>query len=329
MANRRDLIRAMAFVPAAYLGGCGLTGARMAKTPPLQVRGSLETLEISPVLLAARDFYPGGTIVRDGGIGDLVGAPRVADLGDASQADIATHAETQALRYSVANPEVRIVMTVTEARYRIVARRSAGIASVADLKGKRVATLANTSAGFFLARMLDRVGLSFTDVDALRISPIRDMAGALAAGRVDAVAIWEPHAANALASLGSDGISFPGDGVYRELFNLNSTAAKLADPKLRPRIVQFVRSVILASQAIARDAAPTQRLVAATGNFTLAEVERSWPTLHFSAGLPADLLDVLEAEERWLAAQDHRPARPRGILSSLIDTSVLSEARGA
>ena len=52
------------------------------------------------------------------------------------------------------HPDLRIIFNVTEGLYRIVARRSAGIASVADLKGKRVATIAPTSAGYFLHRML-------------------------------------------------------------------------------------------------------------------------------------------------------------------------------
>ena len=38
------------------------------------------------------------------------------------------------------------------------------------------------------------------------------------------------------------------------------------------------------------------------------------------------LLDVLVAEEQWLAARDNRPARPRAELATLIDTSVYREA---
>lgn len=326
MAKRRELIQSAAALPLAWLSGCASRGRSATPVGPLQVRGSLETLEIAPVMLAARDFFPEGADVRNGGIGNLVGAPRVASLGDEGEADIATHAETQALRYSVANPELRIILTVTEGSYRIVARRSAGIATPADLNGKRVATLATTSAGYFLARLLEEAGLRFADVNIVRVSPITDMARALVRRDVDAIAIWEPHAGNAIHLLGDDAIGFPGDGIYRELFNLNSTVAKLADPLLRPRIVRFVRAVIDASQQMRRAPTAAQRLVAATGGFTAEEVARSWPTLNFLADLPPDLPHVLAAEEQWLATQDARPARGPDTVAGLIDASVLAEA---
>jgi NitT/TauT family transport system substrate-binding protein len=303
-------------------GGAPCGGA----TAPLAVSGSTATLEIAPVLLAARDHFPAGAVVTNGGIPNLVGAAPVPELGAGGVADVATHAETQALRYSVEHPEIRIILTVTEGRYRIVARRSAGIARIRDLKGKRVATLATTSAGYFLARMLAQEGLSFADITPVRISPLEGMAKALERREVDAVAIWEPHGDNAARVLGDDLIIFPGDGVYRELFNLNTTAANLADPAKRPRIVAFVRAVIETAARMRRDPAKAQALVAATSGFTADEVRQSWATLSFPAALPADLLDVLVEEERWLAAQDRRAPRSRDALSRLIDTSVYAEA---
>lgn len=285
---------------------------------PIAVSGSTATIEIAPVLLAARNLYPAGATVSNGGIPNLFDASRPAD--------IATHAETQALRYSVAHPDIRIILTVTEGRYRIIARRSAGIGRIADLKGKRIATLATTSAGYFLARMLAQEGLSFADITPVRISPLAGIGPALERREVDAVAIWEPHGGNAARALGDDIVIFSGDGVYRELFNLNTTAANLADPAKRRRITEFVRAVIAASARIRRDPAPAQALVAATAGFGAEEVAGAWPTLSFPAALPADLLDELVAQEQWLATQDKRPPRSREALSQLIDTSIYNDA---
>lgn len=302
-------MRRVTILLAALLGAC-------AHGEPLAVYGSTATLEIAPVLLAARDHYPPGAVVRNGGIANLVGE---------GAADVATHAETQALRYSVAHPDIRILLTVTEGRYRIVARRSAGIAALSDLKGKRIATLPSTSAGYFLARMLEEAGLGIADVQPVRL-PVEAMAPALARREIDAVAIWEPHAGNAARALGEDCIAFPGDGVYRELFNLNATAAALADPVKRRRIVGFVRAILDARAAIERDPAPAQALVGATAGFPPDAVARAWPTLRFAATLPPDLLDSLVAEEAWLAAQDGRVPRSREALSRLIDPGILAEA---
>lgn len=309
-----------AMVMLVALAGCAPRAGVKSTAPiaPIAVSGSTATVEIAPVLLAARDLYPAGASVSNGGIPDL--------FGTGAPADIATHAETQALRYSIAHPEIRIILTVTEGRYRIIARRSAGIARIADLKGKRIATLATTSAGYFLARMLAQEGLSFADITPVRISPLEGIVPALERREVDAVAIWEPHGGNAARVLGDDIVIFPGDGVYRELFNLNTTAANLADPAKRRRITEFVRAVITASARIRRDPAPAQALVAATAGFGAVEIAGAWPTLSFPAALPADLLDELVAEEQWLAKQDKRPPRSREALARLIDASIYSDA---
>jgi NitT/TauT family transport system substrate-binding protein len=294
---------------------------------PLAVYGNRQTIELAPVLLAADEFYPGPADVRMGGVANLVGEAGAPGFYDPGQADLATNAETQQLlRFSVEHPDLRIIFNVTEGLYRIVARKSAGIAGVVDLKGKRVATIAQTSSGYFLHRMLAREGLSFDDIVAVPITPLSGMTEALRRGEVDAVVIWEPESENAAQVLGADLIEFGGEGVYRELFNLNTTAAKLADPELRPRLVRFIRAVIDASAAMEDDPASAQALVARAGGFDPQDVRDSWKHHRFVPGFPADLLDVLEAEEIWLAAQAERSPRTRADLATLIDTSLYEEA---
>ncbi|MEI9851391.1 MAG: ABC transporter substrate-binding protein [Sphingomonas sp.] len=59
---------------------------------------------------------------------------------------------------------MRVLMTIAEGHYPVLARRSAGIASLADLKGKRILGYRHTTAGYFLHKMLKTVGLTFDDV---------------------------------------------------------------------------------------------------------------------------------------------------------------------
>lgn len=315
---------------AAWTVGLALafvTPAQAQDNPgPIAIHGNKQTFEIAPVLLAAEEFYPGEASVKMGGIPNLVGEPIVPGFGEEGVADVATHAETQALRYSVRHPNLRIILNVSQGLYRIVARKSAGIARVADLKGKRVATIPQTSAGYFLHRMLAREGLSFDDITAVPVTPLSGMTDALVRGEVDAVVIWEPESENSAQALGPDLIEFSGEGVYRELFNLNTTADRLADQPTRARIVRFVYDVIIAADAIQTDPARAQALVARVGGFSDEEVRDSWAHHGFAADIPADLLDVLVEEEQWLAARDNRPARSREELATLIDTSVFDEA---
>jgi sulfonate transport system substrate-binding protein len=311
---------------AAGLSLAACTSPQETSPGPIAIHGNTQTFEIAPVFLAAEAYYPGPATVKMGGIPNLVGDPIIPGFGEEGEADAATHAETQILRYSVRHPNLRVVLNVTEGLYRVVARKSAGINSIADLKGKRVATIPTTSSGYFLSRMLARDGLTFADIEAVSITPLDRMPAALAAKEVDAVVIWEPYSELAHRALDGDVIEFDGKGVYRELFNLNTTAENLADPVKRAKIVRFVRGIIDAAAAMRTDPTRAQALVAERGGFALTDVEAAWKHHNFAATLPSDLLDVMVEEEKWLAERDNRPARTREQLATLIDDSVYKEA---
>jgi NitT/TauT family transport system substrate-binding protein len=314
------LIACLAAVPA-------IAADAPERLPPIAVFGNITTFEIAPVLLAADRLYPGEAKVSMGSLSNLVGAPGVPGYQSTGKADVATNAETQALRYSVDHPDLRIIMTVSEGLYRIVAKRSSGIAKLADLKGKRIGTVPGTSSGYFLHRMLASVGLSEADVTVVPVLPITDMPKALAEGKVDAITIWEPEVEKAAETIGADAIEFSGKGVYRELFNLNTTAEALADPEKRRRIVAFVRAIIAASKAINADPDVAFPLVEKGSGYPRDLIAKSWKHQLYPANLAADLLDVMTIEEQFLAAQAKRPARTRAELARLIDPSVLKEAQ--
>ena len=79
-------------------------------------------------------------------------------------AHAAGNATTQMLRVLGDNPNVRLLFTLVNGNYRIVAKRSAGISRLADLKGKRVVLPRDTSANYFLVAMLRSAGLQESDV---------------------------------------------------------------------------------------------------------------------------------------------------------------------
>lgn len=290
-------------------------------------------MEMGPIFYATQVLLPHETQLRPGGVpnlfkSDAPNAPSIDRFDPfAGAADVAGQAETQALRISVENPDLRIIMTVVEGVYRIVGRRSAGIAALADLAGKRIGVFENTSAAYFLHRMLGSIGLSEADVVIVPLRP-REMAPAILAGEVDAIVIWEPESERASSALGSDAIHFQNPRIYRELFNLNTTVQVLADPRKRAQIVRLVRALIIAARQSETAPETIWPLVAARSGYALDVVAASWPHHRFPAALPDDLLDVLVAQETWLAAQAGRSARPREVLAQLIDASVLAEALG-
>jgi len=299
----------------------------------LRIYGNLSLLEMAPVLLAADQIYSGKTQLEHGSVMALWGkASDLASLSSAGQADIATNSETQALRGSVANPDLRFIFTVAECPYRIVARRSAGITELADLRGKRVGTQLESSADFFLDAMLRTVGLTVEDITRVPFmaktdAPINLLPEALRTDRIDAVALWEPQVQKSKKAIGSDAIEFYDPAVYTEKFNLCTRQANLDDPAMRDRIVAFVRALITAAQRLKVEPEIGWRLVAKAADLDIETVRDAWPYFKYPGTLATDLLDIFERQDVWISKVQGRAPRTRQGLAKLIDGSVLREAR--
>lgn len=331
------IARVFVFAAAALTTFIALTLTGCAHAPQsrdedaLRVVGRPDVMEMGPIVYATEVLLPDETQLRPGGVPNLFksDAPKTQSIDQfdpfPGAADVAGQAETQALRISVENPDLRIIMTVTEGVYRIVGRRSAGIAVLADLAGKRIGVFENTSSAYFLHRMLGSIDLSAADVVIVPLRS-REMTPAILAGEVDAIVIWEPESERAFAALGADAVHFQNPRIYRELFNLNTTVQALADSGKRAQIVRLVRALITAARQSETAPETIWPLVAARSGYPVNLVAASWPHHRFPAALPDDLLDVLVAQETWLASQAGRSARPREALAQLIDGSVLAEA---
>jgi sulfonate transport system substrate-binding protein len=285
----------------------------------IKIAVNATTIESAPIFLAERT--PGVQIVPVPN-----GREAMARLlhGDV---DAATGSETQMLLNSIAEPGIRIILTLAEARYRIIGRQSAGIHGIEDLRGKKVAATVNTSSQYFLREMLRKAGMRLdADVRFVNLEG-PDMPAALKRGDVDAVAIWEPHAQNSLEALGSDAVDLQNPSVYRERFNLNTTTKVLRDPDQRRTLVEFLRAAQRASDLARRQPVQARMLLAPFINTPAATIEHVWNRFVFPANLPGDLPSVLADVEIFVAAVQHRQPRRRADLAPLIDASVLAEAR--
>ncbi len=304
------------------LQSCESSKKEEAPLVPIKVAGA-RWIELSPVVVAANSFYPQQIPVPSGGVVSIT----------SGAADLATNAETQLLRESITNPDLRIIMTVSESFYRLVARRSAGISKLADLKGKRVLVPRLTSAEYYLEAMLRSAGLTEADVTLVTLpaaqpgEPTRFRnAEALAKGEVDVIATFEPEPEVAMRRLGKDGIVLQDRKVYREAFNLNARGKDLADPEKRRAIVAFVRAVSDASKALKKNPKPYLAHVSSVIGFSEEEISWGWPETAFPVAIIPDMLDVLVTEEAWLAKISNRAPRSRAELEKFIDRSVVKEA---
>jgi sulfonate transport system substrate-binding protein len=302
---------------ACVFGGALLCSSASSAEERLRVGVNLTTIETLPIYLAADDPSGAAIELSGGAIPSLT----------AGKVDAATNAETQALLRSTVDPEIRVILTVAEYGYRIVARRSAGIVTASDLRGKRIATSLNSSAHFYIVKSLRNVGLSEQDVTVVGMEPPA-MPAALARGDIDAVSIWEPHAEKSIGLLGPDTLILQGP-TYRERFNLNTTATIIADPPRRSALVNLLRSLIRTSQQVRDDPDRVQPLIAAKLNLPTRMVSATWSLFNFPAAVPDDLLETMIEQEPWIAEKQNRAPRSHDAIAKLIDASLWREARDA
>lgn len=287
-----------------------------ANAQNIRIAVNSTTIESAPAFAAAG---PGVTIVPVGN-----GRIAMAQLL-AAEVDACTGSETQALLNSVAEPGLRIIVTLAEAEYRIIARRAAGIRRIGDLQGKTVAATINTSSQYFLATMLQTAKLTESDIKFASLEG-PDMPAALKKGEVDAIAIWEPHAQGSLEALGSDAVDLRNPSVYKERFNLNTTTRVLNDPAKRRALVNYLKAIRQSSENIRKNPAEAQKSLAGKVSVTPEIAARVWNQYRFPANLPDVLPNLLVEVEPWVAKMQNRTPRPASALSGLIDPSLLTEA---
>src|SRR4051812_19245785 len=228
--------------PQPALGGA--RGAPPPATPaplkadaPFTVAVATAVVEAAPVYMAAEGPFGKSMQYINGGVRTL----------STNGAHAAGNATTQMLVVIRDNPNVRLLFTLTEGLYRIVGKRSSGIRTLADLKGKRVVVPRSTSANYYLVAMLRSVGLQESDVTLVN-APATGMAAALVNGSADVISMWEPESQNAVAALGADAVIFQNNAVYREFYSVYSTTDVMTDPRRHAQLVEFVRALNTATK---------------------------------------------------------------------------------
>jgi sulfonate transport system substrate-binding protein len=281
----------------------------------LKIAVNMTTIESFPVLAAAAKVNGVELLPMQNGRNAM------AQLVSGN-ADVATGSETQALLNSVNDPRIRIILTLSECRYRIIARRSAGIRRLSDLRGKKVAVTLNTSSHYYLSRMLATVRLADRDVELVALEG-QDMPAALEKKSVDAVSIWEPHAQNSLSVLGNDAVAFENPSAYTERFNLNTRTDVLADPAKRDVLIKLSREIEGSSNQLRTHSAEMIPMLAAKIGYPERTVFAVWRQFTFPASINGGLGAALNDVEPWVAASQKRQPRRNTDLANLIDFSIV------
>jgi len=126
--------------------------------------------------------------------------------------------------------------------YQIGITPGAGIRTLADLKGKRIAYSPGQAQGALVLRILNKLGLRKSDVRLIELPSTTDVyANALAGKLVDAAPLGVVFAKRYLAQYGRDGAQAISHGLRDDPSYLYAPVAVLSDPAKAAAIREYIK----------------------------------------------------------------------------------------
>lgn len=212
-------------------------------------------------------------------------------------ADIGAVADTPVMFAGLEGEPFLVLATIgsTERGTFVLGRKDRGIAEGADLKGKRIGVPIGTSAHFLLDSLLTQLGIRNDEVTMVDMKPPA-MQEALAAGSVDAVAIWQPYGLGILRAMAGRVVAIHED-LYMERF---AVVAHRDYVKRNPQVVRRILEALLAAEAQVRERRPdAEREMAEMTKLPLPDMKALMDEYAYEVRLYQSYLTLLEAEARW------------------------------
>lgn len=164
---------------------------------------------------------------------NFVGGPPIIAAQTGGSLDVGWMAETPLIFAQAAGSPVKVVAVSRTvdgggSPYALVVKPDSPIRSIADLKGKSVSFMKGTVLHYFVARLLDRQGLSLKDITTVQATGFGT--GLLDKGSADAITIGEPYLTQALDAGKVRVLASGAPPNTPGFFYLVASDAALADP---------------------------------------------------------------------------------------------------
>lgn len=264
---------------------------------------------------------------------NFLGGPAILEAFRAKALDLAFVGNTPPIQAQAAGEPILIVAAraSSEAGYHLAVRPGLTLATLEDLRGRRISYGEGTARQPFVLNALKAAGLTRKDVTLV---PLRaaDFPDAIRSGQVDVAVLNEPHFSRYLADYADRGASaIPAaelDRLPRQISYLYAHATALADPAKAAAIRDFV--IQWASAIAWRRANPDawgaayyvnqQKLKGSDIRAIVdAEGEYNLPPLHSIIAIQQALVDVIYAAgdlRRRLDARDEFDLRFDAVLEA-------------
>lgn len=205
-------------------------------------------------------------------------------------------------------PQLAILASVSQSNrtHVVIADGTLGIERPADLAGKRVGVMLDTSGHFGWTRFLQFHGLDPSDITLVDL-PVDEHMEAMKSGRIDASVLWEPWASRLREFLGDDARLF----TTRHLYAVNWLLVTRHDvlvshPALASRVLNAYRN---ATRFIDSQPVRAREIHAKASTLDAQAIEQLETGIIWSVGLNWAVLADLEAQFEWLASRRGLPVQ--------------------
>jgi sulfonate transport system substrate-binding protein len=154
------------------------------------------------------------------------------DVGSSSEIPPIFAAASATVKFKVV-----AVQRATTLLQEVIVGKNSKVTSIAELKGKKVGYVANTTAQYFLYKLLGQAGLKWTDITPAPLLP-NDGVAALNGGSIDAFASY----GNSIITAHQNGARTIGSGqdILSGNFPWEASAAVIADPAKKAALVDLL-----------------------------------------------------------------------------------------
>ena len=238
---------------------------------------------------------------------------------------IGTAAETPVLFANLNGLPVRIIGTLNRHEpFDLVALND--IKAAKDIKGRRIGYSQGTNAHYYLFKLLQQEGLSWSDITPVSLNP-GDFVSSLAGGAIDGFIWTEPHLSQALEQgkgkfhiIRSPGLY----NTYSTIIALQSTIDSKPD-----LLVKALKALVEADDHIRKDPDAAAALTAERIKLDPAVAKAFWPRANFKLDLDKPgLVSLLQEQAKW--AIDNKLVRPDARIpdfNTVVVTSLFDQAR--
>lgn len=188
-----------------------------------------------------------------------------------------------------------------------------GASKPSELKRLKVGVVRRSASQYFFDVFMLYKGVDPSEVEQVGLNPA-ELPEALATGKVDAVAAWEPFGYLSLKQApGSREIKAP--NLYTQTFNLvgNKSYVKAHEDE----VLAILRALSNAIDYINSNAAESKQIMMKELGLEMSFIDSAWSSYRFELSLRQSLITTMVNQAKWASSENHVP--PEFALPNMLD----------